>query len=301
MTRIVQFGATGQVAVEMQRRAQARGVDLVPLARADADLTDADAVTRAIETAGDITAVVNAAAYTAVDAAEDDREAAFAVNAAAPEAMAKAAAARGVPIVHISTDYVYPGDKDGPYVETDATGPVSVYGASKLAGEKAVAAANRRHLIIRTAWVYAAHGKNFVKTMLRLGAQRGALNIVDDQQGCPTFAGDIAETLLALAARGADMDAADPRWGVYHYAGAGATTWRKFAEAAFEDAPWAGVKAAVTPIPTSAYPTPAHRPANSVLDCAKIQQTFGVAPRPWRDALGEVLAELRTAHEETVS
>lgn len=287
--KILQFGATGQLAREMIARADARGVDLAALSRADADLTDPDAVTRAIA-ASDADIVVNAAAYTAVDQAETDEDAARAINADAPGAMARACAARGVPLIHVSTDYVFAGDKAGAYVEDEPVSPLGAYGRTKEAGEAAIRAALPRHVILRTAWVYSPFGRNFVKTMLRVGAERSELRVVDDQHGCPTAAGDIAETILTIAE--AVTGGREDAWGTYHYAGAGETSWHGFAETIFalsdiDPAPH------VAAIPSSEFPTPAERPKNSVLDTAKIRRTFGVTPRPWREALAETLDRLR--------
>ena len=231
--------------------------------------------------------VINAAAYTAVDRAEAEPELAHAVNAAAPGAMARAAAARGLPFLHVSTDYVFDGAPGRPWREHDPTGPLGVYGASKLAGERAVAEAGGPHLILRTAWVFSAHGSNFVKTMLRLGAERDTLSVVDDQRGGPTPAGAIADALLAIAAafgRGEGVG------GVFHFAGAPAVSWAEFARAIF--AAKGGKAPEVRPIPSSAYPTPARRPLNSVLDCSAIAAAYGLAQPDWRAGLAEVIGEL---------
>jgi len=280
--RVLLFGATGQVASEVIRRAPGAGVDVTALDRAAADLGVPGAARRAIEAqAGSFDAVIIAAAYTGVDAAEDDEELALQVNGAAPGEIASVCAERAIPVFHISTDYVFDGAKDRPYEETDPVAPVGAYGRSKLAGEQAVAAACPQHVILRTAWVYAAHGRNFVRTMLRLGAERDALRVVDDQRGNPTAAGDIADALLAMVRAAAQGRGA---WGTYHYVGAGETTWRGFADAIFDGAqPWLGRRPVVEPITTADFPTPAARPANSTLNCAKIQRDYGVTPRPWRE------------------
>ena len=293
---VLQFGTTGQVGIELCRRAAASGLSVVALPRAEVDVADVPAIAAAIDGTPAIDAVVNATAYTAVDHAESDPNKAYAINERAVAAMAEGCARRGVPLVHISTDYVYDGTKPDAYVETDQPGPQSTYGASKLAGERAIESLWPRHVIVRTAWVYSAHGRNFVKTMLRLGQEREALTVVDDQHGCPTAAGDLATALLSIL-RHVTTDG-PPVWGVYHYAGAGATTWRRFAEAILAEAKdWLPITAGITPIPTSAYPTPAKRPANSVLDCRKIERTFGIRPRPWPEGLKAVLQELRNATE----
>ncbi|MBM9593907.1 dTDP-4-dehydrorhamnose reductase [Roseitranquillus sediminis] len=280
--RLLVFGRTGQVATELARIAP----EAVFLGREQADLADPAAGARAVA-AAEVDAVVNAAAWTAVDAAEDNREAAFAANGAAPAAMAEACAARGLPFVQISTDYVFDGSGDRPWAPEDATGPLGAYGASKLAGEEGVRAAGGTHAILRTSWVFSAHGSNFVKTMLRLGAERDGLRIVTDQVGGPTPAADIARACLTIARGLADEPA---RTGTYHYSGAPDVSWAGFARAIFAAA---GLAVEVTEIPTADYPTPAPRPLNSRLDCAATEAVFGLARPDWRAGLEAVLAELR--------
>lgn len=281
--KLLMFGATGQVAREVLRRAGS--VEVVALGRDQADLSDPDSCAAAVRNT-DADAVLNAAAWTQVDGAETEPEAAKTVNAAAPGAMAAAAAARGLPFVQISTDYVFDGSGDAPWREEDETGPLGVYGATKLAGEKAVAEAGGAHAILRTSWVFSAHGANFVKTMLRLGAARGALSIVDDQIGGPTPAAAIADACLAIARAHVEGRGES---GVFHFAGQPAVSWRAFAEAIFAEA---GLSVAVTPIGTADYPTPARRPLNSRLDCAKIAAAYGVAAPDWRTGLTDVVKEL---------
>lgn len=290
--RIIIIGAQGQVGWELTRRAPALGHDVLAWDVAELDITDAAAVDRQLAASGG-EVVINAAAYTAVDKAEQEPELAFAVNRDGPAHLAAACARLNIPLLHISTDYVYDGRKPGPYVENDTVTPLGVYGASKLAGDEAVRRLLRRHLILRVSWVFGIHGHNFVKTILRLAREREELRVVADQYGCPTFAGDIADTLLELAGRGAEIDANDA-WGVYHYCGEPATTWHGFASAivelarARESLP---VKT-VTAITTADYPTPAARPANSVLDCARLAARLGIQPRPWRVGL-EALLDVR--------
>lgn len=290
--RIIIIGAQGQVGWELTRRAPALGHDVLAWDVAELDITDAAAVDRQLAASG-VEVVINAAAYTAVDKAEQEPELAFAVNRDGPAHLAAACARLNIPLLHISTDYVYDGRKPGPYVENDTVTPLGVYGASKRAGDEAVRRLLRRHLILRVSWVFGIHGHNFVKTILRLAREREELRVVADQYGCPTFAGDIADTLLELAGRSAEIDANDA-WGVYHYCGAPATTWHGFASAivelarARESLP---VKT-VTAITTADYPTPAARPANSVLDCAKLAARLGIQPRPWRVGL-EALLDVR--------
>lgn len=285
---ILVTGANGQVGWELARRGAAQGVR--PLSHADMDITDE---TRVCAVLGDARpkVVVNAAAYTAVDKAESEREKAFLVNELGPRNLARACAARGIPLVHISTDYVFNGAKTTPYLEDDPVAPLGVYGASKLAGERAVLEAGARAVILRTAWVYGAHGANFVKTMLRLGSERDALRIVNDQRGCPTAAGDLADAILRIAAR--LTAGGDPAlFGIFHCVGRGPTTWYEFARTIFAAARTAK-KPALTPITTAEYPTPARRPANSVLECGKLAAVHGITLPEWPAALAEVLAEIQ--------
>lgn len=288
---ILQLGLRGQLATELLRRGPAAGHVVRAVGRPGVDLLQPETVRRAILEAPAVDVVINAAAYTAVDLAESEPEKSFTANAESVAAAAEACRERGVPLLHVSTDYVYDGSKTTAYVETDPVGPANVYGHSKLAGEKAIAASGARHVILRTSWVFSATGSNFVKTMLRLGAERDLLTVIDDQQGCPTNAGDIADALLSIAGRMAARP--DASSGVYNFCGEGPTTWRRFAEAIFAHPSVAGtIRAAVQPIPTSAYPTPASRPANSVMDCAKIGRDWSIHPRPWRDGLDEVMQAL---------
>lgn len=288
--KLLVLGAGGQVGTELRRARLPSGMMLTALDRAGLDITDRAAIDAAIRRERpDL--VVNAAAYTAVDKAESDADAAFAANAAAPGHIAEACAKAGIPLIHISTDYVYDGSKIGPYVEGDPINPLGVYGSSKAQGDAAVAAALAEHVILRTAWVYSAHGGNFVKTMLRLANERPSLRVVADQHGAPTAAADIAAAVIAVAAR---IGAGEGRWGVFHFTGAGTATWHEFAEAIVA---MAGKTVPVAAIATADYPTPARRPANSVLDCAKIAAAYGIAARPWRDALADVVAELGGADQ----
>lgn len=282
--RILMFGRTGQVAAEVLRRAGEH--DVVALDRDQANLMDPDACAAHIDEAA-VDVVINAAAYTAVDKAETDEDAAHIINALAPGAMAAAAAARKLPFLHISTDYVFDGTPGAAWQPDDQTRPLSAYGRTKLAGEMAVAAARGTHAILRTSWVFSAHGGNFVKTMLRLGAERGALSIVDDQIGGPTAAADIADALLCVAQIMHHDGGAN---GIYHFAGQPAVSWREFAEEIFSTA---GLSVDVTPIPSSEFPTPAARPLNSVLDCTSLKADYGVSAPDWRASLRDVLADLK--------
>lgn len=286
--RVLLFGANGQVGREVLSRARAHGAGVEALSREQVDLTDADAIAGVIAgTSAEI--VINAAAHTAVDLAESEEAAAFAINGRAPGIMARACRARGLPLIHISTDYVFSGDRVGRWTETDPTEPINVYGRSKLAGEKAVVAEGGRYLIVRTSWVFSPHGRNFVKTMLGL-AGRPELRVVDDQRGRPTAAGDLADFLLTAGARLLASDDPDLT-GIVHFANQGAVTWRGFAEAIFAMA--GGARPALIPVTTAEYLTPARRPANSELDCGKVEKVYGVRPRPWREGLAETLSVLR--------
>lgn len=277
---ILVFGETGQVARELARQAP-----VTTLSRAQADLMDPAACAAAIR-ARRPRAVINAAAWTAVDKAEAEEEAATVVNADAPAAMARECAAMAIPFVQISTDYVFDGQGSTPWTPDAPTGPLSAYGRSKLKGEEAVRAAGGPHVILRTSWVFSAHGANFVKTMLRLGAERPVLRVVADQWGAPTPAAAIASACLTIA----DRLATSPHLsGTHHFAGTPDTTWADFARTIMA---MARLPAQVEDIPTAAYPTPARRPANSRLDCSALARDFGI-PRPdWRAALGDVLAAL---------
>lgn len=288
--RALVFGANGQVGTELIRSAEVGGFDARPLTRAEVDLTDPAAIARLIA-ASDAGIVVNAAAYTAVDKAEDERDLAFAVNATAPGAMAEACAAGRIPLLHVSTDYVFDGSGDAPWRETDPVAPLGVYGASKLAGERAVAGAGAEAVILRTAWVFSAHGGNFVKTMLRAGQGRDEMRVVADQFGGPTPAHAIADALWTIAAALRDGRAAP---GLFHFAGAPATSWADFAEAVFARTGWPAVPR-VTRIATADWPTPAARPANSVLDCSAIAAAYGIAQPDWRIGLDDVICELSAA------
>lgn len=274
------FGRTGQVARALQDQAA-----VTALGRDAADLRDPGACAQAIADQAPA-AVINAAAYTAVDRAEEDIDTAIQVNAAAPTAMARACAARGIPFLHISTDYVFNGQGTVRWRQDDPTDPQNAYGRSKLMGEEGVRAAGGRFAILRTSWVFSSHGANFVTTMLRLSETRDALNVVDDQIGGPTPAADIAATLLVMAR--ALQDGA--QGGIYHYAGQPDTSWAGFAREIFAQA---GKAVTVSGVPTSAYPTPATRPLNSRLNCDTIIRDFEVNPCDWRKGLATILAAER--------
>lgn len=287
--KILCFGATGQVATELARNVPLVGAGLEQLCRDRADLTD-PAACAALVASTDADIIINAAAYTAVDAAEGDRATAQLVNADAPGAMARAAAARGLPFLHVSTDYVFDGAGGRPWEEGDPVAPLGAYGATKLDGERQVTAAGGPHVILRTAWVFSAHGKNFVKTMLRLGADRDMLSVVDDQRGGPTPAHEIAKTLIAIAL---SFHEGRGQSGIFHFAGGPACTWADFAEAIFA-ASALPRKPQVRRITTADFPTPAKRPANSVLNCTKIRDIYSIGQPDWRTGLRTVVRELET-------
>ncbi|MAL78040.1 MAG: dTDP-4-dehydrorhamnose reductase [Sneathiella sp.] len=279
--KILVTGAGGQVGTALQARAPAHGLDIIALDRQALDITDASAVAAAVrDNRPDL--VINAAAYTAVDKAEAETEKAFAINADGAEYLAQAAKAAAIPLLHISTDFVFDGRKTGAYVETDAIAPLNVYGASKAAGEARIAATLEKHIILRTAWVFGGV-QNFVNTMLRLGETHKELSIVDDQRGGPTASHDIADTLLRIAKQVQAPGFDD--FGLYHYCGAPAVTWFGFAEAIFRgrETP------KLTPIPTESYPVPATRPKNSVLDCSRIKRVFDIDQPDWQAALSRIL------------
>ncbi|PBB98425.1 dTDP-4-dehydrorhamnose reductase [Mesorhizobium sp. WSM3862] len=288
--RLAVTGREGQVAASLIERGS-KDVEVVAVGRPVLDLARPETVFAALAAARpDI--VVSAAAYTNVDQAEDEKELAFAVNATGAGKVAEAAAELGVPVIHLSTDYVFDGAKDSAYVETDATAPLGVYGASKLAGEKAVAAANPRHLILRTAWVYSPFGRNFVKTMLRLASDRDEISVVADQWGNPTSALDIADAVLHAAVR-LRHDKNFAAFGIYHLAGSGETNWSTFARHILDTSlAFGGPHAKVRDIATSDYPTKARRPQNSRLSSVKFAGVFGWQASHWKCSVEAIIARL---------
>ena len=291
MTRpILVTGGSGQLATALAVRCGAR-VRLV--GRPAFDFDQPATIEAAFRTA-DPWLVVNAAAYTAVDAAETDEAAAMRANRDGPAELARLCATAGIPLIHVSTDYVYSGDKPSPYAETDPVTPLGVYGVSKLAGERAVLASGARAIILRTAWVYAATGRNFVRTMLNLGQTRDVLRVVADQHGCPTAAADLAGAILTIAAGLQAGGWTDNLAGIFHASGSGETTWYGLAQAVFEEAARHGAKVptSVEAITTAEFPTPARRPANSRLDCARLETTFGIRLPHWRESLARTIDEI---------
>lgn len=298
--RILVTGATGQVGVALKQTCP-EGFDLRATSREELDLSDIDSLAYRLE---DLMHsfkpdfLVNAAAYTAVDRAESDEATANAVNAIAPGILAMVAAQANVPLLHYSTDYVFDGSKTEPYTEQDPTGPLSAYGRSKLAGERAIASAGGKWLILRTCWVFGAHGENFLKTMLRLASTRDSLNVVNDQLGSPTSADLIAQvTFQMIQIMNAEQEQ-DPRWGLYHLSAAGSTTWFDYARYLIARARELGFDIrikdeAIGPVPSAQYPTAAVRPMNSRLDTRLIEKTFGVRLASWQDGVEDVLRKLQ--------
>ena len=297
---ILLTGGAGQLGTELQRLAPS-GWRIVAPPRRELDISRPDQIAAAVASRR-WSLVINAAAYTAVDRAEDDVAAAWAANALAPAVLAAESARAGAPIIHVSTDFVFDGTKSSPYVEADPVAPLCVYGASKAGGEQAVRTANPRHVILRTAWVVSPHGANFIKTMFRLAAQvapgeRPALRVVDDQLGCPTSAADLARAAITLGER----LIADPMApaGLYHFVNSGEASWCELAREAFRLRSAHGLPApSLEAITTAQYPTRARRPANSRLSAAKLEHDYGVVARPWRVAIKEVVDALVAAAEK---
>lgn len=288
--KVLVVGSGGQLGWELMRKLHDKAWTPVGCDQPDFDITDKDQVYSVIHREKPDW-VVNASAYTLVDQAESDRDTAYKVNRDGPAFLAKACSALGIPLIHLSTDYVFDGTKGTPYMETDPIAPLGVYGTSKAEGEMEVRKNCGQHVIVRTSWLYGVHGRNFVKTMAGLAAERDAIRVVHDQYGCPTFAGDLADALITViegfrAGRG-DV------WGTYHYCGKGVTTWYGFACEIIErlrDIRPLAVKE-ILPIPGSDYPTPAKRPSYSALDGSLMEETFNITRRDWKDSLGAMLDE----------
>lgn len=287
--KILVTGAKGQIGSELIQRGKTLGFQMITADHAKLDITRQQAVNIFInEHTPDL--IINAAAYTAVDQAEAEPELAYAVNCDGATYLAQACNENNIPLFHISTDYIFDGSNNGAYIESDLPNPKSVYGKSKLAGDRAIEAVLEKHLILRVSWVFGANGNNFVKTMLHLAKEHHVLKIVSDQRGGPTWAGAIADTLLTIVKRWGNGE--EISWGTYHYSGQPATTWQEFAETIFEQAEKLGMiskRPKVEPITTAEYPTAAPRPLNSVLDCQKIVREFAIALPDWRTGLDNVL------------
>jgi dTDP-4-dehydrorhamnose reductase len=303
MRQALVIGREGQIAQALARHLPAAGLEVIALGRPDIDLTHPASVAEALKALRpDI--IINPAAWTAVDRAETEPDLAFTINRDGARALAQAAASIGAPFIHFSTDYVFDGGKPAPYVEDDPTGPLNVYGASKLAGEEAVREVCPRHLILRMSWVCGPDGTNFLRTMLRLAAARqgapdAALRVVADQKGRPSFSDDIARAIAALVPALAP-DAPDRHFGTFHIANSGETTWAGFAQAIMAGAAVRGAPALpVQPITTAEYPAPARRPENSRLDCGKLKRIHGIELRHWREGLSECLDALIGPAQET--
>ncbi|MCW8059474.1 MULTISPECIES: dTDP-4-dehydrorhamnose reductase [Agrobacterium tumefaciens complex] len=295
--RLAVTGKNGQVVSALQALASAE-LEIIALGRPELDLAHPETVLKALrEAKPDV--VVSAAAYTAVDTAESEQDIAFAVNRDGARAVAQAASDIGIPVIHLSTDYVFDGMKATAYVENDPTGPTSVYGRSKLEGERAVSDATDNYVVLRTAWVYSEYGNNFVKTMLRLSENRDEINVVADQFGCPTSANDIAVAVAAIA-RKLMEDSAAPLRGVFHLSGTGETNWANFAKQILAfSAENGGKSMIVNDITTAQYPTPARRPANSRLDCRKLEEIYGIRLPSWQTSTRAVVTALAQSKKET--
>lgn len=291
---ILLFGAHGQLGRELRTAAAAAGIGVAGPTEAEVDIADPAAVGDVIDRSQP-ELIINAAAYTNVDQAESEPEMAWRVNATGPKVVAQAADRTGVPLIHISTDYVFDGSKTGGYREDDAVAPINVYGQSKVAGEEAVRESTPRHLILRTAWLYSRHGHNFAKTMIRLASERDELRVVADQFGTPTAASDLARTIIGIAPR---LRGSNPPYGTYHLAGDGATNWADFADRIVEaQALITHRRPAVVPISTADYPTAARRPQNSALDSTHFAVTFGLRLGPWQNAVGPTVAAILSSEE----
>jgi len=288
--KILIIGSNGQLGWELCQRGKPHGFNIIPLDIPEFDITDPAAVKKVVNQPG-VSLVINAAAYTAVDKAESEPKKAFAINCDGPADLAASCNEAGIPLVHISTDYVFDGTQEAPYLETDPLSPLGVYGKSKAEGETIVRSLLTDHIIIRTAWLYGIHGNNFVKTMLSLGKEKETLRVVADQYGCPTSAADLAEAILTIA--GQIKERPDIPWGTYHYCGKGKTTWHGFAEKIFELAKQYNLFSIkkVIPVTTAEYPTPAKRPLNSVMDCSMLTKKFGISPAPWQESLATMLSQ----------
>jgi dTDP-4-dehydrorhamnose reductase len=289
--KIITFGSKGQLGHELVKQGNRFGFEILPFDLPEVDITDSLQVEHLVSTTP-ATLVVNAAAYTNVDRAETEKTLALAVNRDGPENIAQSCEKKNIPLIHISTDYVFNGETKHPYTEADQVAPLGVYGHSKSEGEKKIRLQIKRHIIIRTSWLYGVYGHNFVKTMLKLAEKNSRLKVVSDQFGSPTSAADLAETVLTIGRQIQNSIKID--WGTYHYCGLGTATWHLFAEKIFQIAKqYTPLKIeTVEPIKTDGYPTPAKRPMYSVLDCSRIEQKLGIHPKPWEESLHETIARM---------
>lgn len=291
---VLVIGREGQIARALAQRQLMAGRAVVAIGRPEADLAIPESLSATIARHRPCL-VVNAGAFTAVDAAESRRDEAYRVNAGGAGALARACAIASIPLIHLSTDYVFDGNARRPYREDDPVAALSIYGASKWEGERQVRAAGGRNVTLRTSWVYSEAGRNFLTTMLRLAGEREVVRVVDDQEGSPTYAGDVADAIATIA-EAVLSQPRDQHWGTFHFANAGATTWHGLARAIFAEAAAFGWRVPrLEPITTAQYPTPARRPAYSVLDTGKLRQSFGIDPAPWREAVGRCLVRLKQA------
>ncbi|MDE2240347.1 MAG: dTDP-4-dehydrorhamnose reductase [Rhodospirillales bacterium] len=296
---ILVTGASGQLGDALSRRLAALGAAFTAVQRPDFDFEKPETIAACFEAAKP-SLVINAAAYTAVDKAETDQEAAKAGNHTGPLALARLCEAADIPFIHVSTDYVFDGDKGAPYLESDPTNPTGVYGATKRDGEQAILATGAKAVILRTAWVYSAHGKNFARTMINAGRKMPVLRVVADQRGTPTAAGDLADAILAITDKISATGWQPEYRGIFHATGGGETTWHGFASAIFEDAAKHGYTAPeVQPIATTDWPTPTRRPPDSRLDGHKLASIFGTSLPPWRETLPGVVADLLRPDQQT--
>lgn len=298
--KILTYGESGQLGCELMRQGRALGFELHGVDYPQTDISEITQVASVFDACRpDL--VINAAAYTNVDGAESEPELAMAINKGGPANLARICSANKIPLIHVSTDYVFDGTKRTPYIETDPVSPLGIYGRSKAAGENAVRSVLDKHIIVRTAWLYSSHGHNFVKTMLRLAREKEEIRVVSDQYGSPTSATDLAAAILCLA----DIigQRRTTKWGTYHYCGAGIVSWHEFAQTIVEIGKlYTRLKTIrVVPITTDDYPTQAARPAFSALDCSLINQHFGILVKPWRDSLKVVIQQLFSSAESAVS
>jgi len=290
---IVVVGSGGMLGWEVVESLKSAGLKVAALDIPLIDITKSESVRSVLGGIGSPGLLINCAAYTAVDKAESEPEAAFAVNSDGPANLADECERLGIPLIHISTDYVFNGKSERPYREEDVADPLNVYGLSKWEGEEAVRSRLARHLIVRTSWLYGSRGQNFVKTMLKLGTEREELKVVSDQYGCPTWSFDLAGCLGRIAARALSGSEEVP-WGTYHFCGEGITTWYQFALAILDEVRRGKSTriARVSPVPSSSYPTVAARPRYSALDCGKIEASLGIAPPPWQRSLADLMDKL---------